>query len=345
MRVLGLILSGGKSRRMGRDKGLLSLGQENFTNRAIRRLLPQVEGMAISANQPGYEGFGLPVLADPIADAGPLGGVLAGLEHAAERGFDHVLTIAVDTPFFPHDLSRRLAPMVMAKAHPTFALWPVALAHELRIRLTLGERKLAVVMAELGFREAELGDAGFFNVNSPGDLAVAEGRLRPPLIGVVGFKNAGKTTLTERLVRELTARGYRVSTVKHAHHAFDIDHEGRDSWRHRQAGAHEVAVVSGARFAIVQELRGEPEPSLAEVVARLGACDLIITEGYKWEDHPKIEVRNLEAGHPELAGNDPKVVAVAASGPVEAPVPVFSREDAAGLADFVERLFGLSRPA
>ena len=166
--------------------------------------------------------------------------------------------------------------------------------------------------------------------------------MKIPMLGIVGFKNAGKTTLTERLVKELTARGYRVSTIKHAHHAFDIDHEGRDSWRHRQAGAHEVAVVSGARFAIVHELREEAEPSLADIVDRLAPCDLIITEGYKWESHPKIEVRNLVAGHPELAGNDPTVIAVAASGPVEAPVPVFTREDASGLAAFVEKALKLS---
>ncbi|MDP4822834.1 MAG: molybdopterin-guanine dinucleotide biosynthesis protein B [Aestuariivirgaceae bacterium] len=169
--------------------------------------------------------------------------------------------------------------------------------------------------------------------------------MKIPMLGIVGFKNAGKTTLTERLVKELTARGYRVSTIKHAHHAFDIDHEGRDSWRHRQAGAHEVAVVSAARFALVHELRGEAEPSLAEIAARLSPCDLIITEGYKWESHPKIEVRNLSAGHPELAGTDPTVIAVAASAPISAPVPVFAREDAAGLADFAERYLRLSLPA
>lgn len=162
------------------------------------------------------------------------------------------------------------------------------------------------------------------------------------MLGIVGFKNAGKTTLTERLVAELTRRGYRVSTIKHAHHAFDIDHEGRDSWRHRQAGAHEVAVVSASRFAIVRELRGAPEPPLAEIAAKLAPCDLIITEGYKWESHPKIEVRNVAMGHPELAGADPTVIALAASAPVEdAPVPQFSREDIAAIADFVAQRFAL----
>src|ERR1041385_8041137 len=96
------------------------------------------------------------------------------------------------------------------------------------------------------------------------------------VIGVAGFKNAGKTTLVERLVRELTMRGYRISTVKHAHHSFDIDHEGRDSFRHRRAGAGEVAVISGQRWALIHELREEPEPSFASILAKLSPCDLVI---------------------------------------------------------------------
>ena len=164
------------------------------------------------------------------------------------------------------------------------------------------------------------------------------------LLGIVGFKNAGKTTLTERLVRELSARGYRIATVKHAHHAFDIDHEGRDSWRHRQAGAAEVAVVSRNRWALVHELRGAPEPPLAAIVDKLEPADLVITEGYKGESHAKIEVRDLALGHPELAGRDPAVIAVAASGAIPGcPVPVFAREDVGGIADFIVEAMGLER--
>ena len=156
------------------------------------------------------------------------------------------------------------------------------------------------------------------------------------LLGIAGFKNAGKTTLTERLVRELTARGYRISTVKHAHHGFDIDQEGRDSWRHRQAGASEVAVVSAKRWALVHELRGETEPRLKDVIARMKPCDLILTEGYKGESHPKIEVRDLAINHPELAGRDPSVIAIACNGKVmEASVPVFDRDDILTIADFI----------
>jgi molybdopterin-guanine dinucleotide biosynthesis protein B len=156
------------------------------------------------------------------------------------------------------------------------------------------------------------------------------------VIGVAGFKNAGKTTLVERLVRVLTGRGYRISTVKHAHHSFDIDHEGRDSFRHRAAGASEVAVVSASRWAIIHESRGEPEPSLEEILGKLKPCDLVIVEGYKRDSHDKIEVRNLALNHPRLAGEDPTVVAIAANGPVnDAPVPVFDRDDVTALADFI----------
>jgi molybdopterin-guanine dinucleotide biosynthesis protein B len=165
------------------------------------------------------------------------------------------------------------------------------------------------------------------------------------LLGIVGFKNAGKTTLTERLVSELTARRYRISTVKHAHHAFDIDQEGRDSWRHRQAGASEVAIVSANRWALVHELRGVLEPTLHEIVSKLAPCDLVLTEGYKWEKHPKIEVRNVALAHPELAGKDPTVIAIAANGVIEnAPVPVFDRENVTSIADFIVARMELTRP-
>jgi len=165
------------------------------------------------------------------------------------------------------------------------------------------------------------------------------------LLGVVGFKNAGKTTLTERLVSELTSRRYRIATVKHAHHAFDIDQEGRDSWRHRQAGASEVAIVSANRWALVHELRGAREPTLHEVVSKLAPCDLVLTEGYKWEKHPKIEVRNVGLAHPELAGKDSTVIAIAANGVIEnPPVPVFDRENVASIADFIVAHMELTRP-
>jgi molybdopterin-guanine dinucleotide biosynthesis adapter protein len=163
------------------------------------------------------------------------------------------------------------------------------------------------------------------------------------IIGVAGFKNSGKTTLVEKLVIALTQQGYRISTVKHAHHAFDIDHEGRDSFRHRRAGATEVAVVSNSRWAIIHELRGEAEPPLQDILEKLAPCDLVIVEGYKRDTHDKIEVRNLTLDSPVLAGDDPTIVAIAATGAVAgSPVPVFDRDDVTALTAFIIKHAGLS---
>ncbi len=163
------------------------------------------------------------------------------------------------------------------------------------------------------------------------------------IFGITGWKNSGKTTLTEKLVAELVRRGWRVSTVKHAHHDFDIDKEGADSFRHRQAGATEVAVVSGRRWALMHELREEEEPPLAAILKRMAPADIVIVEGYKREGHKKIEARRREARSQErLSAGDPNIVAIAADGPRPGEtLPVFDLDDIPAIADFVERMTGL----
>ncbi|MGB3501571.1 MAG: molybdopterin-guanine dinucleotide biosynthesis protein B [Mesorhizobium sp.] len=163
------------------------------------------------------------------------------------------------------------------------------------------------------------------------------------VFGVTGWKNSGKTTLVERLVTELTARGWRISTVKHAHHAFDIDKPGTDSFRHRAAGAGEVAIVSSGRWALMHELRAEQEPDMALIIARLAPCDLVLVEGYKREEHLKIEARRTAAkDSAPLAPGDPNIVAIAADHATDAGgLPVFDLDDIAAIADFVERRSGL----
>ncbi|MCB1432476.1 MAG: molybdopterin-guanine dinucleotide biosynthesis protein B [Alphaproteobacteria bacterium] len=158
------------------------------------------------------------------------------------------------------------------------------------------------------------------------------------VLGIAGFKNTGKTTLVEKLVAELTRRGYRISTVKHAHHSVELDHEGRDSFRHKAAGAAEVAVISRLRWTIVHELRGNSEPTLEYILSKLDPCDLVLVEGYKHGKHNKIEVRNVGSDHPLLADEDPSVIAIAANGDVpKATIPVFPRDDINALATFIER--------
>ena len=163
------------------------------------------------------------------------------------------------------------------------------------------------------------------------------------IFGVTGWKNSGKTTLVEALVGELTARGWQVATVKHAHHDFDIDKEGTDSFRHRKAGAKEVAIVSGRRWALMHELGEEDEPTLEDVLSRLSPADLVLVEGYKRGSHRKIEARRLEAkDRSPLTATDPNIAAIAADHPVAGEVvPVFDLDDIGGIADFIEREAGL----
>lgn len=156
------------------------------------------------------------------------------------------------------------------------------------------------------------------------------------VIGIVGWKNNGKTTLVVRLVEHLVARGLRVSTVKHAHHAVDIDRPGKDTHRHREAGAHEVVLATSARFAIIRELREEPEPTLDELLGRLAPVDLVVVEGFKRFPHPKIEAHRAERGTPLLAADDPTIIAVASDEPLpDAPVPVLDLDDVPAIAGLV----------
>ena len=168
-----------------------------------------------------------------------------------------------------------------------------------------------------------------------------------PVFGVTGWKNSGKTTLVTRLVAEFTRRGLVVSTVKHAHHAFDIDKPDTDSFRHREAGASEVMIVSGHRWALMHELRGDAEPPLDAALQRISPCDLILVEGYKRENHPKIEARRRDAARAEpLAPGDPTIVAIASDHPTEtAGRPLFDLDGVAPIADFIAGQFGLeTRP-
>jgi molybdopterin-guanine dinucleotide biosynthesis protein B len=164
----------------------------------------------------------------------------------------------------------------------------------------------------------------------------------PAVIGVAGWKNSGKTTLVERLIAELTRRGFKVASVKHAHHNFQIDDAETDSARHRRAGAVQVAIVSPRRWALVRELGETPEPSLEEVIGRLDPCDLVIVEGYKRAPIPKIEVRRRAAARGEpLAERDPNVVAVVADHACDgAGRPVFALDDVAAIADFIVAAVG-----
>ena len=162
------------------------------------------------------------------------------------------------------------------------------------------------------------------------------------LFGLAGWSGSGKTTLLTRLLPELTRSGLTVSTVKHAHHSFDVDKPGKDSWLHREAGATEVMVSSAARWALMHEHRGAPEAMLAELVRQMSPVDLVIVEGFKNAPHAKLEVHRPALGKPLICRDDPHIVAVASDAPLAGlALPVLPLDDAAAIARFILAYFRL----
>ena len=161
------------------------------------------------------------------------------------------------------------------------------------------------------------------------------------IFGVTGWKNSGKTGLMERLITEFTARGLSVSSIKHAQRSFDIDHPGRDSYRHRDAGARQVLLASRNRWALMHELRDEDEPSLGDLLKQLSPVDLVLIEGYKRDRHPKIEAHRKETGQPLIAPEDETIVAVASDTSVTIDRPVLDLNDTASIANFIAQYLEL----
>ena len=153
--------------------------------------------------------------------------------------------------------------------------------------------------------------------------------------GFAGWSGSGKTTLIEHLIPRFTARGLSVSLIKHAHHTFDVDQPGKDSYRHRAAGCREVLVSSELRWAIMHELRGAAEPGLDEQIKRMSPCDLLLIEGYKHYPLPKLEIYRAANGKPWLHPEDPHIVAIAADVPADSKLPRFDLDDHAAIADFI----------
>jgi molybdopterin-guanine dinucleotide biosynthesis protein B len=155
------------------------------------------------------------------------------------------------------------------------------------------------------------------------------------IFGIAGYSGSGKTTLIEKLIPLFVARGLRVSLIKHAHHTFDVDQPGKDSYRHRHAGCSEVLVSSSRRWALMHELRGAPEPVLSALIKHISPCDLLLIEGFKHDPIPKLEVHRLVTGESLLFPHDRRIIAVASDEPVDTPLPRFDLNDAAAIAAFI----------
>jgi len=162
------------------------------------------------------------------------------------------------------------------------------------------------------------------------------------IFGFAGYSGSGKTTLIEKLIPLLVARGLRVALIKHAHHTFDIDQPGKDSYRHRHAGCTEVLVTSSRRWVVMHELRGAPEPGLGEHLEHLSPCDLVLVEGYKREAIPKLEVYRGSVGEPLLHPHDRHIVGIATDSKLQSSLPQFDLNDTEAISEFVLRQVGLA---
>ena len=161
------------------------------------------------------------------------------------------------------------------------------------------------------------------------------------VFGIVGWKNSGKTGLVERLVEDITNRGVTVSTMKHAHHNFDVDQKGKDSFRHRKAGAHQVLLSSDARWVLMTELRESLKPTMEEQLRKMDPVDLVLIEGFKTIDHLKIETYRSVTGQKLIAPSDKNIIAVATNDKVDTVVPTLNLDDTKTIADFVLKTVGL----
>ena len=345
-----VILAGGKGRRMGgREKALVNLLDRPLISYTIEKISGKVAPIALNVNTnlKEFKKFGYKMLEDPIKGyLGPLVGILASLNWAKNLNQKWVLTLPCDTPFLPKNLIESLInaknenpdiDLVVAKSrgfkHPVIALWKTSNNIKLKNAIEDGIRKIDNFTSQLKIKYVNFDNLNqskfdpFTNLNSPRDLITAMqilGKL-PPIIGLVGWSGSGKTTLCEKLIENFTKTGIKVGTIKHAHQKFDIDKRGKDSYKHRKAGARPMVISSKERFALIQENDNEEKNlfEMLEIFSKnpIDNCQLIIVEGYKKEFIKKLEVFRSEIDKPFLYPNDKNIFAIVSDKKIEVPIP------------------------
>ena len=358
--ITGVILAGGKARRMGgEDKALLSLAGKYLFQHGLNHLEPQLEMILINANRnhKRYQDLGFTVVSDKIDDfAGPLAGMAAALQSVSTT---HILVIPCDSPFIPKDLVGRFvkayhsshAEICVAhdgkRLQPVFALIKATSLPSLQKYLEDGKHKIDSWYNQQTVATVDFSDRPdtFININTPEDLNKAEIRMilnemKVPVIGFAAHSGTGKTTLLKKLIPVLKERGLRIGLAKHAHHGFEIDIPGKDSYELRKAGASQVIVGSQLRWAHIVETPEQPsKPSLASLISKFDqdSLDLILIEGFKLENIPKIEVYRSELGKGRLANDQSNFIAVATDDKLsdDEKLPVLDLNHIEEIADFI----------
>ena len=367
-----VILAGGKGRRMGgKDKALIPLLDRPLLSYVLESISGHVAPIAlnINTNLDKFSEFGYEIIEDPIkGHLGPLAGILASLNWARQLNQKWVMTLPCDTPFLPKNIVKEMiklknkeldVDLVVAQSkgynHPVIALWKSDLNLKLEKALNEGIRKIDIFTSSLKVAYVDFDKINndnfdpFTNLNSPLDLIKAQqilGKL-PPFFGLAGWSGSGKTTLCTKLIENFIKIGITIGILKHAHHKFELDKPGKDSFNLRKAGARPMIISSKERFAMIQENDEHDEKSLFQMIEMFSKdpiqkCDLIIVEGYKNEPIPKFEVYRPIIGKPELYKEDNNIFAIASDINIESSIPTFDLNNINSISDFIIQRYNIT---
>lgn len=335
--ITGVILAGGQGRRMGgQDKGLMELNGRPLVEYLLDSLRLQTGQILINANRnhDRYQQYEVPVVEDQVGNyQGPLAGFSTAMQHA---NTDWIMTVPCDAPVIAADMAQRLMDAVqrdgadLAVAHdgqrlqPVHALIPLHLLESLQAFMAKGGRKIDIWYAQHKMALADFSDVAdmFRNINTPEQkLAMEKSPDTPPIVGICAYSGTGKTTLLAQLIPLLKQEGLRLTVIKHGHHNLELDKPGKDSFRFREAGADQVILAASTRVAVMQECHTQKEPSLQETLkfVNTDCADLILVEGFKHEDYPKIEAYRPSLNKPLLFPDDHSVIAIATDGELDLP--------------------------
>ena len=356
--ITGVILAGGKARRMGgEDKGLIRFNHKPLIQHVIDALKPQLDTIIINANRniELYQNFGYSVVADSLEDfCGPLAGMLCAMQSVES---DYILTAPCDAPMIsPHYRQRMMETLLHQQAdiavasdgkrlQPVFSLIPIRLQHDLSQYLAQSDRKIDRWFDQYKLAIVDFSDQpdSFANVNTPDDITQHQRKVSSPvpLLGFAAFSGTGKTTLLRQLIPALKERNITLAVIKHAHHRFDIDIPGKDSYEIRQAGAQQVLVSSRNLMALMEVQSADIiEPQLNDLIPRINttAIDLILVEGFKDEAFSKIELHRPSIIKPLLHPTDDNIIAIATDAQIECEKAIeqLDLNDIQALADYIE---------
>jgi len=354
--VTGVLLAGGKSRRMGRDKAKLTVDDRSLFTISLELLQRYFATVFIAGDRPDLARHDIPAIPD-IYPGSALGGLHTGLKAATT---DWIFVAPCDMPY----PDGRIVELLLAQRNgfdavvprtpdgyePVFALYHKNCLAPMEDLLRNDQFRIYDFYQRIKIRYLDASELpvdwqrALLNINTPEQLtAIKEKIMTPPVVSIVAKSGTGKTTLLEKLIAELKSRGYRVGAIKHDAHSFSIDHEGKDSWRLTRAGADTMLITSPAQIAMVKQNPPEQELGPAETIAAYcGDLDIVLTEGFKRSSMPKIEVHRRERSATLLCRgeeNDPTLVAVASDEPLVLDVPLYDINDAVGLCDLIVERF------